>query len=266
MYKILSSDGGAISAFCSVITISEDNRPNEYCHNNYELIYFICGSGKYVVEGKEYSVCGNSVLAIRPLAYHCVMLNEGEELEFVSIRFNENAITGTILEMLKKILPDEEHSGFYPRSSFADAVISAFDRIELAQSLPDECKAEYLKAITAEIIILLSVHAKEGQFVPEQELGARVIRYLNANIEKNVSLDKLARRFFVSKYYLCRAFKKYSGTSVHSYINYKRIMYAKQLIDMGETASGAAFKVGFGDYSAFYRAYVKILGKSPSAE
>jgi AraC-like DNA-binding protein len=43
-------------------------------------------------------------------------------------------------------------------------------------------------------------------------------------------------------------------------------MYAKQLIESGETASGAAYKVGFGDYSAFYRAYVKILGAPPTSE
>ena len=42
-------------------------------------------------------------------------------------------------------------------------------------------------------------------------------------------------------------------------------MYAKKLIESGETAAAAAYKVGFGDYSAFYRAYVKILGVSPSA-
>ena len=42
-------------------------------------------------------------------------------------------------------------------------------------------------------------------------------------------------------------------------------MYAKQLIESGETASGAAYRVGFGDYSAFYRAYVKVLGVAPTS-
>ena len=115
------------------------------------------------------------------------------------------------------------------------------------------------------IIILLSATASERLPQDEAELGARVIRYLNNNIDKDLSLDRLARKFFVSKYYLCRAFKKHNGTSVHGYINHKRVMFAKQLIEEGETASGAAYKVGFGDYSAFYRAYVKILGVSPTA-
>ena len=40
-------------------------------------------------------------------------------------------------------------------------------------------------------------------------------------------------------------------------------MLAKGMIENGETAANAAFRVGFGDYSSFYRAYKKALGHSP---
>jgi AraC-like DNA-binding protein len=92
------------------------------------------------------------------------------------------------------------------------------------------------------------------------------VKYINDFIDKDNNLDFLSKKFFVSKYYLCHTFKKYTGVSIHSYINHKRVIYAKQLIDEGETASGAAYRVGFGDYSAFYRAYVKILGVPPTKE
>jgi AraC-like DNA-binding protein len=71
--------------------------------------------------------------------------------------------------------------------------------------------------------------------------------------------------FFVSKFYLCRVFKGYSGTSIHAYINKKRIMMAKEYIENGMSARAASEAVGYQDYSAFYRAYVKIVGKSPTA-
>jgi AraC-like DNA-binding protein len=131
--------------------------------------------------------------------------------------------------------------------------------------LPENEKSVYVKTLLSELIVFLSVSSGEQIQINEGELGARVIRYLNENLTRDMNLDTIARRFFVSKYYLCRAFKKHNGVSVHGYINHKRIMYAKQLIEQGDTASGAAYKVGFGDYSAFYRAYVKIIGKSPTA-
>ena len=142
---------------------------------------------------------------------------------------------------------------------------SSFERFSVASRFAENESSEYMQALLSQILILLS--ATEGDRITHtnEELGARVARYLNSNIEKSLSLDRLARRFFVSKYHLCRAFKSYSGTSVHAYVNHKKIMYAKSLIESGLTASGAAERVGFGDYSAFYRAYVKIVGKSPTA-
>ena len=114
--------------------------------------------------------------------------------------------------------------------------------------------------------MLLSVEQNRAVSADDMSLGARITEYINEYIDKTITLDILAKKFFISKYHLCRVFKEYSGVSAHSYINYKRVMYAKQLIDSGELASVAAYKVGFGDYSAFYRAYVRILGISPTQD
>ena len=144
--------------------------------------------------------------------------------------------------------------------------LSVFDRFESAAGLTEADRGLYMRLLLTELMIFLSVASGQKIIHDEIELGARVIKYINEYIDKKLSLDVLAKKFFVSKYYLCRAFKRYSGVSIHSYINHKRVVFAKQLIDGGETASGAAYKVGFCDYSAFYRAYVKILGVSPTSK
>ena len=160
----------------------------------------------------------------------------------------------------------EPDSGcFYAPEMLNQAIISTFDRFETAEYVFDSEKELFFKLILSELIVLLSSSARQRIVHSENELGAKVARYINAYLDKNISLDIIAKKFFISKYYLCRSFKKYSGVSIHAYINHKRVMYAKQLIDSGETASGAAYKVGFGDYSAFYRAYVKALGKPPTS-
>ena len=139
-----------------------------------------------------------------------------------------------------------------------------FERFASIASYPDNEKDVCARLYIAELLVLLSAKHSDFYLRDDCELGARVIRYLNQNMDRDISLDKLAKRFFVSKYYLCRAFKKHNGISIHGYINHKRVMYAKQLIEAGETASGAAYRVGFGDYSAFYRAYVKLIGRAPT--
>lgn len=238
-----------------------------HCHDLYEILYVVSGSGKYVVEGAEYTVAPRTLMLICPFAYHHLSLDSSCIYERYMIHFHKNAISPEAVKLLENMTESSEENGnYYPPRTLGNVTVSVFDRLEIADNLPKEEREAYVKTLVSELIILLSASSGEKMIQNEDELGSRVIRYLNHNIERDISLDKLAKRFFVSKFYLCRAFKKHNGVSVHGYINQKRIMYAKQLIESGETASGAAYKVGFGDYSAFYRAYVKIVGRSPTAE
>lgn len=237
-----------------------------HCHEHYEIMYVMCGSGKYIVEGSELDLKKRVLIISRPLAYHIVRADESTTYESYVLHFPRHALSEDAAFMLDNLISDGENGRYFAPDMLSESLISTFERFEFAKGLPKSEMRAYTKALLSEIIILLSAASGEKMTFTDDELGARVIRYLNNNIEKNISLETLARRFFVSKYHLCRAFKKYSGISVHSYINHKRIMYAKQLISAGETAQSAAYKVGFGDYSAFYRAYVKIVGKSPRAE
>lgn len=237
-----------------------------HCHDTYEILYVVGGEGRYIIEGSSYPISPGTLMVIRPFQYHSVQVEPGVVYERYVLNFSESHLVSDALDILHNILHNDGVSGrFYPSGSLPDTVLSAFARFESAASLPSGERALYVKMLLSEIMVLLSVAGGQNMANEEMELGARVIRYLNENIDRSISLDKLAKRFFVSKFYLCRAFKKHNGISVHGYINQKRVMYAKQLIDSGETASCAAYRVGFGDYSAFYRAYVKIVGKAPTA-
>jgi len=256
---------GEISCVHSVVKDPSEEINNNHCHDVFEILYFVSGSGRYIVEGAEFKVSPGTLMLIRPFAFHCLMLDDDSVYERYLLHFSKGALLGESAKLLENLTSGEEDSGiYYPPISVSTAIISAFERFEYAEGLPEEEKGLFLRMITSEMIILISASRGLRMLYNEEELGARIIRYLDQNIDRELSLDKLAKRFFVSKYYLCRAFKKHNGISVHGYINQKRIMYAKQLIEAGETASGAAYRVGFGDYSAFYRAYVKIVGCCPS--
>lgn len=242
-----------------------DALADSHCHDIYEILYVIRGNGKYVVEGGEYVVRPRTIMLIHPLSYHHLALDSSVYERYL-IQFSKSAVGVSVQHMLDKLSEGEGSSGnYFSPSAVSDAVTSLYERFEIAASLPEEEKGAFIRTLVSELIILLSAASGEKMVHFDDEIGARVVRYLNQNITKDISLDQLAKHFFVSKYYLCRAFKKHNGISVHGYINYKRIMHAKQLIEAGETASGAAYKVGFGDYSAFYRAYVKIIGNSPTS-
>jgi AraC-like DNA-binding protein len=251
----------SVSYFCDKDAFNDICRSG--CHDKYEIIYAVSPLGDCTVEGNSHVLTPRTLLLIPPMSYHNHVLHENV-CEGYSVSFSVGALTDRVLPMLDRISTESAEGGrFYSSDCICDSLSDIFRRFEDASALPELEQRAFVETLICEMIIFLS--ASEGLVFSrtDNELGARVTKYLNANIERNISLDKLAGRFFVSKYHLCRAFKKYSGVSVHSYINHKRIMYAKQLIESGETASGAAERVGYGDYSAFYRAYVRIVGKSP---
>ncbi len=244
-----------------------ENLDKRHCHDEYEILYVVDGKGIYVIEGAEYSVKPGTVLFAPPYSYHSIKLDPDAPYERYVLQFSTGDITSETQFFLSSFNKTLDGVGCcYAADAISSTILSLFERFEYADTLPERERNEYIRLLTSEIILLISVATRESIARDEGELGARVIKYLNEHIERDLSLDKLAKHFFVSKYYLCRAFKKHNGISVHGYINQKRVMYAKQLIEAGETASGAAYRVGFGDYSAFYRAYIKIIGRAPTSD
>ncbi len=250
---------------------SIDNKISEklntsHCHDSYEILFVTAGSGYYLIEGARFDLRPRTLLLIRPLEYHCVEVEGKSDYERYVLHFDGSMLSKEVRDVLDKMAgaDDPESGSFFSPGSISQDIISLFDKLDRADQLADSERPLYVKLVLSELIVLLSIAGKERIAHDNRDLGAQVTKYIIDNLEDKISLDSIAKRFFVSKYYLCRTFKKYSGVSIHSYITNKRVFYAKRLIEAGETASGAAYKVGFGDYSAFYRAYVKLIGTPPT--
>ncbi|WP_328587814.1 AraC family transcriptional regulator [Konateibacter massiliensis] len=100
-------------------------------------------------------------------------------------------------------------------------------------------------------------------FRAEKALYLKLCDYINENPEENLSLDALAEKFYVSKYYISHAFKSNIGISIHQYITKKRLQVCREAILGNETISSVYERYGFRDYSSFYRAFKKEYGISP---
>ena len=239
-----------------------------HVHETYEILYVVNGRGKYMIEGNEFELKPRTLLLIKPFKYHCIEIDSAETYDRYVIHFARSVVMKEASPMLDKLLAgtDDESGVLFSPEALPQCVISVFDRFLPLKSLSEQEAAICAKMILSELIVMLSATANSKIVHDTDALGARVMSFVNTRLDKDVSLEAVARNFFVSKYYLCRAFKKYSGVSLHSYINHKRVMYAKQLIEAGETAAMAAYKVGFGDYSAFYRTHIKILGVPPTLQ
>ena len=222
------------------------------------------GAGILATESGKISLNSGALVLIPRGITHKVSPLDSQPFERYIIRFDVEVALLETRELISKIF-GESCDVLCAASGFS-SLVSTFMRLERARKLPDTERNTYERLLISELLVLISTLKYTKKKPDESTLGISVANYINENIDAPLSLDRLAARFFVSKFYLCRAFKKENGTSIHNYITKKRLSYAQTLIDAGETASGAAYKVGFGDYSAFYRAYLKEYGTSPTEQ
>ena len=93
---------------------------------------------------------------------------------------------------------------------------------------------------------------------------AAVKEYLDEHYTEKLTLDDLAEKFFINKFYLSKIFKEAYGTTVNNYLISKRITRAKQLLRFTDmTVDEVGVTVGMGDANYFSRMFRKVEGISP---
>lgn len=99
----------------------------------------------------------------------------------------------------------------------------------------------------------------------ENALYINICYYINHHLDEDLSLNRLADFFFVSKYHIAHIFKDSMGISIHQYILKKRLHACKNAILSGMAFTKIYTQYGFNDYTVFYRAFKKEFGMSPTA-
>lgn len=94
---------------------------------------------------------------------------------------------------------------------------------------------------------------------------ARAQFHIEKNILKNITLDDIAAKSFVSPCYLSRAFKKTMGTGFSSYITNRKICMAKSLLQFSDLkVNTIALELSWQDANYFCRIFKKETGIAPS--
>lgn len=256
------------------IEISHDVNPTpdvtrfeRHCHARYELLYLLDGKGSFIVEGEEYSLVPHSLFLFRPYEYHYVRPASGHAYDRIVLYFEADTLPAALLHHSLLTARVGNHfslgaAGHPIRAAFEalSGGIAALSR-NGTEATP-EAEA-LLRASITQILLLLTHEEPKPAMGNDNGTIRRVIDYLNQSLESELSLDALAREFYVSKYHLCRLFREQTGVTLFNYYNTKRMALARQLIADGKGATSVALRLGFRDYSTFYRAYKKYVGEPP---
>lgn len=92
----------------------------------------------------------------------------------------------------------------------------------------------------------------------------RITEYIAGSLTADLSYRSIAEKLHLSEKYLYKLFKKEVGITLSQYVLERRIVKAQTVLNAGGSAKEAAESAGFGDYSVFYRAFVRETGMAPS--
>ena len=230
-------------------------RPNGYIA--YQVAWCVSGNGVFVVDGKEYKIDSHTGFYFAegvPHEYYA----EQRPWTLRWIAFNGNQ-ADYFFQFLK-----QPHGGVFKKSSLC-GLDGAFRRLLSAiQSSDDYCDIACSAILHTLMADLIQVKGDSSN-KPKDRLNP-VISYVNANYNKDLSLDDLAARINVCPDYFCKLFKQIYRVTPFKYLINLRIQKAKFLLLMNQDLpiKDVAAMVGFHDTSYFCSAFRAREGVSPS--
>ena len=255
-------------------------RVEPHYHEFDKVVVLYAGAVDYTVEGVSYRMQPGDVLFVRHHDIHCPVIDPDSDYE--------RAVLWIAPEFLDRLDRKDEPGGrkddepglrvcfdrtSEERSCHYRPCHERFSRIrrllqELERAIGSEdFGAELLRdACFAQLMVelgrmVLSSAVAEDRSTDDQI--EEVLRHIQLHLNDDLSVDTLASRCYLSRYYFMRHFKESTGYSVHAYIQQKRLTTAAGLLEQGLGITEAAVRVGFREYSSFLRAFRKAFGMTP---
>lgn len=144
-----------------------------------------------------------------------------------------------------------------------------FTRLERSELEKEEFAAPLFERNMLSLMIVTILRACIRSEFEKTRKGHRqfvlddLFAYIHRHLSEELTLERLEKVFFVSRYHICREFKKQTGQTLHSYITKNRLRMCKKYIIEGTPITEVYKMAGFGGYNHFFRAFKKEYGMTP---
>lgn len=241
-------------------------------HDFFEICFLLGGEVSFRVEGHTHTLKPGDMLLINPQELHQALIDRDTLYERIVLWIDR----GYLAELsaggmdLAACFDDRlpTHTNRLHPSKAQCAFLQTLLEKLVGEFYGDELgKSQYAQGLLMQFLVEVNRLALAGstQKPPEAETDFvdRVLSYIGAHYTEDISLEKIASTFFVSKYHLSHEFSRRVGTSVYRYILFRRMMHARELLEQGVHAGEVYGQCGYGDYANFFRAFKTFYGVAP---
>lgn len=253
-----------------------DEHPNDndfamHVHEQCEIYYFVSGNAAYLVEGTRYPLQPGSILIMRPAESHRIKILSSRRYERYAVNFSVSAADQIDPQhRLQKPFLDRPlgRGNHYSAAEFGEANIQNLFAEMWSGADDYEKRIALLTHLYPLLHQIYKAYANRGtsEYAPPQSVQEKIVSYVNKHLFDRISISGLAKHFFLCDSQFSRIFKQATGAAPWEYITMKRLTAAREQLRSGISAQAVSERCGFGEYSTFYRAYVKTFGRSPKAD
>ena len=202
-------------------------------HPFYEIFFFLSGNVNYIIEGRNYNLRPGDILLTGSLDIHRPDIHPGKPYERIVIWLADDLFTqlrDLFGDDLSACFTDAAHKDYRlirPDSQNITELKRICARMSEAKHSKELGSSALVCAYMTEFLVKVSRAYYDTpdtikNDVTENEKVNQILLYINENLSEDLSLDRLASRFYISKYYLSRQFKQFTGFSLYQYIAFKR--------------------------------------------
>jgi AraC-like DNA-binding protein len=276
------------------------NMEFQHFHRFYEFCIFLDHSANHLIEGDIYDLQFGDIVAIKPSVLHKTQYPQGAPKKRLIINFLfpvdtdylsadlrnvlsifDNSIpiyrfTGMYREQIHQLLNEifqltKSYAKQYLASNSSYAAQQAASGSSYIKSNPGGIHTLQLHMKFLEFLTKLYLFRDQNTYVVHSSVDNltnkvySITSYIHEHYMEDLTLEFLAKNFYISRYYLSHQFKNITGFTLNNYIQMTRIRNTQQLLlATDRSITDIAQDCGFSSFSQFNRTFNKYCSMSPS--
>lgn len=225
--------------------------------NSYLFIIVLSGKGTIHYKGQIYSLTSGDCALIDCMEHYMHQSNEANPWELLWVHYNGAAARDYYQYYINS------SSNVFHAETMEEYTSLIHQLIEVHQKKEASWEIIASKLITD--LLTRCITKKIPELHPKGEEIVNklytVKDFLEQNYREKLLLEDVAKNFYISKYHLCREFKKLFGTTIIDYITMKRISFAKEMLRFTKMSiEDIAQESGYPDASYFNKVFQKMEG------
>lgn len=230
--------------------------------DSYLFMIVLSGKGTFTYNGELNYLNSNDIVFVDCKKKYSHRSSSTDPWELIWVHFNGNLIGNYYRHFFKKM--DSIIFNSHSSLDFKNTLFQLIDLTSDKNAISELLSSNLLNTLVTQALTLKKVDIKDYRNI-SSEKTIQIKQYIDKNFRQKLSLDNIAKEFYISKYYMSREFKKFYGITIYLYIINKRITLAKELLRFSGKSIGEICQLcGINDRSYFNKIFQKNENMSPS--